>query len=80
MELYKVKKRVMFVDKPHILIMHTWNFAYRMARIGKWEEKARDRERFQFRIAKLSEIITPILLHKQQKFSNITSEEDNVKK
>ena len=40
--------------------MRTWDFAYRQARIGKWEEAARDRERFKTRIASTENILASI--------------------
>ncbi|XP_045608746.1 uncharacterized protein PPP1R15 [Procambarus clarkii] len=38
-----------------------WDFAYKMARRGPWEMYARDRMRFQHRIASLEPIISPVL-------------------
>lgn len=48
--------------------MYTWAYAYRSARRGEWETMARDHERFQMRIKKLSEIIDPILIKKHNEF------------
>ncbi|XP_072283475.1 uncharacterized protein [Pyxicephalus adspersus] len=44
-------KKVRFSSNVLVRRMVTWNYAYRMARKGPWEEYARDRSRFQKRIA-----------------------------
>lgn len=41
--------------------MIKWNYAYRAARKGPWEEIARDRERFRNRINSIGHVINPIL-------------------
>lgn len=41
--------------------MVKWDFAYRAARLGPWEEMARDRERFKDRISSIGRIVEPIL-------------------
>lgn len=44
-------KKVRFSPKVTVHPIITWSFAHRMARKGPWEEYARDRSRFQRRIA-----------------------------
>lgn len=46
---------------PVIHIMVHWDYAYRAARRGPWEEMARDRERFRGRINFIERILSPIL-------------------
>lgn len=41
--------------------MHTWDFAYRAARKGEWQEIARDRDRFQQRIRRVAPILNNVL-------------------
>lgn len=41
--------------------MCVWDFAHRAARIGPWEQAARDRARFSSRILSLSSVLNPIL-------------------
>lgn len=65
----KSNRKVQFIDKPNIKILHTWQFAYMQARRDKWQQAARDRTRFEMRIKKLSEIISPIL---EKKYEDIT--------
>lgn len=48
-------------NPPIIHRLYVWNYAYRNARIGKWMQAARDRDRFRRRIEELSIVITPIL-------------------
>ncbi|KAL7737465.1 hypothetical protein ACLKA6_007603 [Drosophila palustris] len=55
------RKRVRFNLKPEIHVMHTWDFAYRAARKGGWQELARDRDRFQQRIKRVAPTINTIL-------------------
>lgn len=43
-------KKVKFNLIPQLQIMHTWSFAYRIARKGDWIQKTIDRERFNRRI------------------------------
>ncbi|KAM3922523.1 uncharacterized protein RB166_011685 [Leptodactylus fuscus] len=50
-------KRVRFSPKVTVRPIITWNFAHRMARKGPWEEYARDRCRFQKRIAETEKAI-----------------------
>lgn len=44
-----------------IHIMVKWDYAYRAARKGPWEEMARDRERFRGRINCIERVLNPIL-------------------
>lgn len=46
---------------PIVHKMVQWNFAYRAARKGPWEEMARDRERFKRRINCIANVLDPIL-------------------
>lgn len=55
---------VQFDPRVRIHVMHAWDYAYRAARRGRWEEIARDRERFRLRIEKLGKIIEPVLVKK----------------
>lgn len=55
------EKKVRFNLNLEIHIMHTWNFAYRAARKGHWENYVRDRSRFGNRIERVSSILNPIL-------------------
>lgn len=41
--------------------MRTWDFAYRSARRGHWEQMGRDRGRFLNRIKRTEEILSPCL-------------------
>lgn len=41
--------------------MVQWDYAYRAARKGPWEEMARDRERFRSRINCIERVLNPIL-------------------
>lgn len=62
-------KNVKFSSKPpKIHTMIVWNYAYRAARKGGWEEAARDRTRFQNKIKQISTIIEHILTpgHRQK--------------
>lgn len=56
-------KKVTF-GGTEVHVMYVWQYAHREARRGKWEQEARDRERFQMRIQRLSEIINPVLMRK----------------
>lgn len=55
---------VRFNDSVQVRYMWCWNFAYRSARKGLWEQYARDRCRFHRKIAQLAKIIEPVLLNK----------------
>lgn len=57
----ELRKKVRFNLKPEIHVMHTWDFAYRAARKGDWQEIARDRDRFQQRIKRVAPTINIIL-------------------
>ncbi|KAE8747601.1 hypothetical protein FOCC_FOCC005762 [Frankliniella occidentalis] len=55
-------KKVRFSDsKPTIHRMLTWDFAYRSARLGPWEQMVRDRDRFKTRIQLCESTISPVL-------------------
>ncbi|KAH8413981.1 hypothetical protein KR215_011996 [Drosophila sulfurigaster] len=54
-------KKVRFNLKPKVHVMHTWDFAYRAARKGAWQEIARDRDRFQQRIKRVAPTIDIVL-------------------
>lgn len=46
--------------------MIAWDYAYRAARLGPWEQMARDRFRFRDRILRLECILSPILQEKHR--------------
>lgn len=54
-------QKVKFNLNPEIHIMVQWDYAYRAARKGPWEEMARDRERFRGRINCIERVLNPIL-------------------
>lgn len=56
-----MKKTVRFSNTVQVYPMIKWQYAYRKARQGEWEQQARDRHRFNMRIERLSKIITPVL-------------------
>lgn len=55
------KQKVKFNLKPIVHMMVQWDYAYRAARRGPWEEMARDRERFKGRINCIERVLNPIL-------------------
>jgi hypothetical protein len=56
------KKNVSFDTKNHkVHKIIAWDFAYRQARKGYWEDVARDRFRFNMSIQNLASILNPIL-------------------
>ncbi|KAH8261660.1 hypothetical protein KR044_013013 [Drosophila immigrans] len=57
----ELSKKVRFNLKPKVHVMHTWDFAYRAARKGAWQEIARDRDRFQQRIKRVAPTIDIVL-------------------
>ncbi|XP_050464494.1 uncharacterized protein LOC126858308 [Cataglyphis hispanica] len=59
-------KKVSFASTPIVHIMVTWNYAYRAARKGQWEEMARDNERFKGRINSIAAVLNPILTSKHR--------------
>ncbi|XP_053994413.1 uncharacterized protein LOC128884799 [Hylaeus volcanicus] len=54
-------QKVTFNLKPVVHTMIQWNYAYRAARRGPWEQMARDRERFKDRIHCIERVLNPIL-------------------
>ena len=50
-------------------LMISWDFAYRAARKGPWEQYARDRQHFKRRIDSVSSVITPCLVKKLKALS-----------
>ncbi|XP_018340254.1 PREDICTED: uncharacterized protein LOC108747348 isoform X2 [Trachymyrmex septentrionalis] len=59
-------KKVSFDPTPVVHVMVTWNYAYRAARRGPWEEIARDNERFKKRIKSIAIVLDPILKSKHR--------------
>lgn len=57
----EIPKRVKFNLNPSVQFMYTWTFAYKQARKGDWEMLARDRCRFQRRIAEIQAKIDYVL-------------------
>lgn len=41
--------------------MHTWHYAYRQARKGKWEQIGRDRGRFADRVRSMHDTLSAVL-------------------
>lgn len=61
------KKRVSFKCDAELVEVHTivaWEYAYRAARKGPWEQYARDRCHFKRRISSVSSVLEPCLLSK----------------
>ncbi|KOC60824.1 Protein phosphatase 1 regulatory subunit 15A [Habropoda laboriosa] len=54
-------QKVKFNLNPVVHVMMHWDYAYRAARKGPWEEMARDRERFRGRINCIERVLNPIL-------------------
>lgn len=54
-------RKVTFNLTPVVHTMVQWDYAYRAARKGPWEEMARDRERFKGRINCIRCVLEPIL-------------------
>lgn len=62
--LYICLLQVWFPSDDLLVRVHSmvkWDFAYRQARRGDWEQYARDRDRFSTKIAQLTPILSPIL-------------------
>lgn len=53
--------QVHFNLKPEVHVIRTWDYAYRQARIGQWEQIARDRGRFRVRVMRLERTLSPVL-------------------
>lgn len=51
---------VHFNETIRVHILHVWKYAYKQARIGIWEQAARDNFRFQIRIQRTLDILQPI--------------------
>ena len=69
---FKVK-RVRFKSNSELVIVHhiiAWNFAYRAARRGPWEEYARDRDRFARRIECCASVLEPCLSRKISQYNS----------
>ncbi|EZA51404.1 hypothetical protein DMN91_007375 [Ooceraea biroi] len=64
-ELMEARK-VKFNPTPIVHVMIKWNYAYRAARKGPWEEMARDNERFRGRINSIAAVLNPILTNQHR--------------
>jgi hypothetical protein len=75
-------KEVTFCETIIIHPMIHWSYAYKNARKGKWEEYARDRDRFKRRIQTTDLILSPILKKKLSAMSSLilkkSSQDDNL--
>lgn len=63
-EKKKSKKKVCFESEADLVIVHQmryWDYAYRKARKGSWEQAAADRCRFWRRIQELDAVLSPCL-------------------
>lgn len=67
MKLNNKTKKVHFNTNNEIQVMHVWNYAYRAARKGHWQQYACDRSRFQRRIENVGIIISRILTSDHRK-------------
>lgn len=78
----QLKRRpVTFDMNVYVLNMFVWSYAYRVARIGTWQQDAADRERFEKRITELEKIISPVLTAEHRKriqFSFVSQLGDSV--
>ncbi|XP_017125502.1 uncharacterized protein LOC108144863 [Drosophila elegans] len=61
-------KKVRFNMKPEVHVMLAWDYAYRAARKSEWQVMARDRDRFQQRIRRISPILNAVLspIHREK--------------
>jgi hypothetical protein len=64
----ETSKTVRFNDKLKIHTMCVWKFASHKARVGEWEQAARDRVRFKIRIQRVGEIVNCVLLKKYMEY------------
>ena len=73
-------QQVRFNLNPKVHVMRTWNFAYRQARIGLWEQYGRDRVRFHDKIKALEPEINLVLTpaHRDKIFSERFSSEKEI--
>ncbi|XP_044137614.1 protein phosphatase 1 regulatory subunit 15A-like [Bufo gargarizans] len=71
-------KKVRFSPKVTVHPIITWSFAHRMARKGPWEEYARDRSRFQRRIAETEGAISFCLepRHREKIWSRLQNKQN----
>ncbi|XP_076277794.1 protein phosphatase 1 regulatory subunit 15 [Lasioglossum baleicum] len=53
--------KVKFNLNPTVHVMVKWDYAYRAARRGPWEQMGRDRDRFKSRINCIGHVLNPIL-------------------
>lgn len=70
----KSSRKVMFDSNIKVLNMCVWKFAYAEARKSNFQQIAADHCRFQNRINKFNEIISPILNDKHFKIKKNESE------
>lgn len=63
-----LRKKVRFNDNVSTRIICVYPFASRQARIGPWEQIARDRQRFKLRCQKTAVILNPIIFKKRIKY------------
>lgn len=58
--------------KPSVHEIVAWDYAYRKARKGPWEQICRDRSRFMDRIRRMESVLNPILdrEHRKQVYSS----------
>ena len=64
-------KQVRFADDSVVHEMVVWNYAYRAARKGPWEQCARDRAHFRRRIENLASVLEPCLKNKVAKMGTL---------
>ncbi|XP_015115807.1 uncharacterized protein LOC107040293 [Diachasma alloeum] len=62
----RAEQKVRFNLEPTVHTMIQWNYAYRAARRGPWEQMARDRDRFRVRINCIGRVLDPILTVKHR--------------
>ncbi|XP_066599217.1 uncharacterized protein PPP1R15 [Prorops nasuta] len=66
--LKNIASKVKFNLKPVVHMMIYWDYAYRAARKGPWEEVARDRVRFRGRVKRIENILQPILTNQHRSY------------
>lgn len=75
MAFFFLSFQVKFNDRTNVHLMVAWDFAYRAARLGPWEQMARDRCRFRDRILRLEMTLSPVLRedHREKIFKSLYS-------